>query len=105
MKENKKQTANLALTLAYESVIELGWSHSKLCVEYGITLPTLRRIREGREGRIITDEYCLKCFLSIINEAFYADLKNNGGEQSSFFNRMFREILLAKFQIGEVKTS
>lgn len=105
MTENKKQTANLALTLAYVSVIELGWNHSKLCEEYGITLPTLRRIRDGRIGRITTDEYCLQCFLSIIKEAFYADLENTGGEHSNFFNRMFREILLAQFQIGEVKTS
>lgn len=92
-----------ALTLAYNCVISLGWNHSRLCREYSLTLPTLRRIRNGRKGKDLTDEYCMKVFLEIINQEFHNDLKNHGGRKVGDFNRAFREILLAQFRMDKVK--
>lgn len=88
-----------ALTLAYNSVISLGWTPSRLNKEYSLTLPTLRRIRKGRKGKDLTDEYCMKVFLEIINLEFHLDLENDGGRKSGDFNKAFREILLALFQM------
>lgn len=87
-----------ALTLAYKCVTELGWSHSRLMREYGITLPTLRRVREGRRGKDVTDEYCMKVFVTILHQAFQDNLTGEGGSRSQFFNNDFREILLALFR-------
>lgn len=87
-----------ALTLAYKCVTRLGWNHSRLSHEYGITLPTLRRIREGRKGKRLTDEYCLKVFLTIMNDKLHVKL-NNGSEDASRLNNEFRHILLALFDI------
>lgn len=92
-----------ALTLAYNCVISSGWNHSKLSKEYSLTLPTLRRIRDGRKGKDLTDEYCMKVFLEIINQEFHDDIKNHGGKRSGDFNKAFREILLALFRVDEVK--
>lgn len=92
-----------ALALAYKHATELGWTHSRLCREYGITLPTLRRIRDGLKGKEMTDEYCMKVFLGIIYQAFHLDLEHEGGTRSAYFNNVFREILLAQYQVGQVK--
>lgn len=92
-----------ALTLAYKSVISLEWKHTTISEVYGISLPTLRRIRKGQKGKDLTDEYCMKVFLEILNKGFCDDLKNHGGIMSPFYSKVFREILLAQFHIGEVK--
>lgn len=92
-----------ALTLAYNCVISLGWNHSKLSREYSLTLPTLRRIRNGRKGKDLTDEYCMKVFLEIIDQEFHYNLDKHGGSKSGDFSKAFRTILLAQFQVGEVK--
>lgn len=91
-----------ALTLAYKCVMRLGWSHSRLIRKYGITFPTLRRIREGRSGKRITDEYCMKVFLTIMNDSLHDKLSNQGAEDTSWLNNAFRRILLAWFEV-EVK--
>lgn len=92
-----------ALTLAYKCVTKkLGWNHSRIRREYGITYRTLRRVRSGIKGKSITDNYIMSVFLTIINDAFRKDLRNNGGENSSYFNNVFREILLADYDISQV---
>lgn len=92
-----------ALTLAYNCVICLGWNHLRLSREYSLTSPTLRRIRNGRKGSNSTNEIYMKVFLTIIEQEFHNDLKDHGGRKSGFFHKSFREILLALFQVGEVK--
>lgn len=92
-----------ALTLAYNFVISLGWKHSKLNREYSLTLPTLRRIRNGQKGKDLTDEYCMKVFLEIIEQEYHNNLEKHGGSKSGDFNNTFHKILLAQFQVGEVK--
>lgn len=89
-----------ALTLAYNCVTKLGWNHSRISREFGITLPTLRRVRSGHSGKSITDDYCMKVFLTIINDAFHKDLTNEGGKKTVNFNNVFREILLANYDIS-----
>lgn len=92
------QKAKNALTLAYNCVIKMGWSHSMLCGTYGITLPTLRRIRRGVIGKVSTDKHCLNVFISIINEEYDRRMEN-GGDGCAELNRAFREILLAQLDI------
>lgn len=94
--------ANKALTLAYKSVIKLGWNHSRICEAYGISPHTLRRIRDGRKVKTSTRDYCMWMFVKIINKAFHEDLEKTGGANAFFFNRTFREILLELFGINEV---
>lgn len=91
---------NLALTLAYNCVIKLGWTHVRLRNQYGMTYPTLRRIREGKLGKGQTDNFCLQVFLSIINDAYHSDFETTGGDNATHFLRTFREILLAQFGIS-----
>lgn len=92
------QKAKSALTLAYNSVISLGWTHAKLRETYGITLPTLRRIRSGVKGKVSTDGYYLKVFVSILNEEYDRRVAN-GGDGRYELNMAFREILLAQLDI------
>lgn len=92
------QKAKSALTLAYNSVISLGWTHAKLRETYKITLPTLRRIRSGVKGKVSTDGYCLKVFVSILNEEYDRRVAN-GGDGRNELNMAFREILLAQLDI------
>lgn len=92
-----------ALTLAYNCVCNLGWNHSRISKEYNISLPTLRRIRNGEKGKPATDEYCMRVFIRIIINEFHDDLENHGSSNSSFFNNAFREILFALFCTNEVK--
>lgn len=84
---------NKALMLAYNNVKELGWTHKRLCQEYGLSMHLLRRISEGRAGKLSADEDCMKCLLRIIRSEFYDDLRNHGGSQSHYFNNLFRDIL------------
>lgn len=84
-----------ALALAYENVVRMGWTHTRLSEEYGMSMPTLRRIRDGRDIKGCTREYCLKVFVSIIHDAFHRDLEETGGAGSHVFNRMYREVLEA----------
>ena len=90
--------AKSALTLAYDCVVRNGWSHAKLRDSYGITFPTLRRIRNGVKGKVCTDEYCMRVFLSILNEEYDRRL-NNSGEGCGDLNRAFRAILMAEHEV------
>ena len=40
-----------ALQMAYGAVVAVGYTHSQLVKEHGLTYPTLRNIREGRVSR------------------------------------------------------
>ena len=90
--------AKSALTLAYDCVVRNGWSHAKLRDSYGITFPTLRRIRNGVKGKVRTDEYCMRVFVSVLKEEYETDLRN-GKEGCANMNRAFREILFAMLDI------
>lgn len=92
-----------ALEIAYKFVVkELKWSHSRLVENYYLNLPTLRRVRDGLPMKRVTIDYVLSVFVSIIEEAYEADWKSTGGENSNRFLRAFRDIALAQNAV-EVK--
>lgn len=91
-----------AVTLAYKCVKTLKWTHSRLNGEYGLTLPTLRRIRDGKNLKPATEEYYTKVFVSIIKQAYYDDLQA-GGKNAPLFNKMMRELLFATYHLNVVK--
>lgn len=90
-----------ALTLAYNYVTYLGWTHTMLSGRYGISMPTLRRIRDGREIKSCTREFCLKAFVEIANEAYHRDLQQRGGVHSDDFKNFFTRTLLTLLGIPD----
>lgn len=92
-----------ALEIAYKFVVkELKWSHSRLVENYYLNLPTLRRVRDGLPMKRVTVDYVLSVFVSIIEEAFEADRKSTGADNSNKFFAAFRNIALAQNDV-EVK--
>ena len=65
MAEKKHQLT--ALGIAYEAVIKLGYTHSKLArLDSSINYPTLRNIRDGKEIKKATERFYLKLFFDLI---------------------------------------
>ena len=66
MAEKKHQLT--ALGIAYEAVIKLGYTHSKLArLDSSINYPTLRNIRDGKKMKKATERFYLKLFFDLIN--------------------------------------
>lgn len=89
------------MTLAYESVLNLGYTHSKLVDGWGMSYPTLRKIRErmplGARGKKIY----LRMFTTILDKAYQDDFKETGGDNSTKILKAMREILLAELHIAQ----
>lgn len=69
MAEKKHQLT--ALGIAYEAVIKLGYTHSKLArLDSSINYPTLRNIRDGKEMKKATERFYLKLFFDLINKEY-----------------------------------
>lgn len=90
-----------ALTLAYENVVRMGWTHTRLSEEYGISMPTLRRVRNGQEMKNCTREYCMKVFVGILHDAFHHDLQETGGKHSHVYNSIFRDVLFSLVGVAD----
>ena len=70
MADNKKHEKT-ALGIAYEAVIKLGYTHSKLArLDSSINYPTLRNIRDGKEMKKATERFYLKLFFDLINKEY-----------------------------------
>ena len=70
MADNKKHE-NTALGIAYEAVIKLGYTHSKLArLDSSINYPTLRNIRDGKKMKKATERFYLKLFFDLINKEY-----------------------------------
>lgn len=89
-----------ALAMAYNFVTRLGWTHTKICVQHSISMPTLRRINRGQDLRIGTREYAMKVFIEIAKEEYFNDL-SSGGLNNSAFDKFFREVLFALHDISD----
>ena len=77
MAEKKHQLT--ALGIAYEAVIKLGYTHSKLArLDSSINYPTLRNIREGKEMKNATERFYLKLFFNLINKEYERRMANGG---------------------------
>lgn len=88
-----------ALSLAYNAVMALGFTHQKLASEnVGVNYNTLRRIREGREGKPVTDWYFLQLFMSILNKEYERCIAR-GGDGATAVLRNMRRISLTLLEI------
>ena len=76
--EDKKHRPT-ALCIAYEAVIKLGYTHSKLArLDSSINYPTLRNIRDGKEMKNATERFYLKLFFNLINKEYERRMANGG---------------------------
>lgn len=98
--ETQKQTALVkALSLAYRAVIALGFTHQQLVDgNIGVNYNTLRRIREGKPGKPVTDRYFLQLFLSMLNKEYNHCLAH-GGDGATAVLRDMRKISLTLLEI------
>ena len=70
MADNKKHEKT-ALGIAYEAVIKLGYTHSKLAwLDSSINYPTLRNIRDGKKMKKATERFYLKLFCDLMNREY-----------------------------------
>lgn len=78
MADNKKHEKT-ALGIAYEAVIKLGYTHSKLArLDSSINYPTLRNIRDGKEMKKTTERFYLKLFFDLINKEYERRMASGG---------------------------
>lgn len=69
MAEKKHQLT--ALGIAYEAVIKLGYTHSKLVnLNEGVNFHTLRNIRDEKKVKKVTERFYLKLFFDLINKEY-----------------------------------
>ena len=69
MAEKKHQLT--ALGMAYEAVIKLGYTHSKLVnLNEGVNFHTLRNIRDEKKVKKVTERFYLKLFFDLINKEY-----------------------------------
>ena len=69
MAEKKHQLT--ALGIAYEAVIKLGYTHSKLVnLNEGVNFHTLRNTRDEKKVKKVTERFYLKLFFDLINKEY-----------------------------------
>lgn len=69
MAEKKHQLT--ALGIAYEAVIKLGYTHSKLVnLNEDVNFHTLRNIRDEKKVKKVTERFYLKLFFDLINKEY-----------------------------------
>ena len=101
MAEKKHQLT--ALGIAYEAVIKLGYTHSKLArLDSSINYPTLRNIRDGKEMKNATERFYLKLFFNLINKEYERRMANGGVGAGSLLIVM-KNILEAELKRKVVK--
>ena len=87
-----------ALQMAYGAIVAVGYTHSQLVKEHGLTYPTLRNIREGQVSRASAPEAYLQTFIRLLNTT-YAQRLAKGGEGATEILRLMRNILLLRYGI------
>ena len=96
MAEKKHQLT--ALGIAYEAVIKLGYTHSKLArLDSSINYPTLRNIRDGKALKKATERFYLKLFFDLINRE-YEQRMANGGDGTMSLLVVMKDILEAELK-------
>ena len=76
--EDKKHQPT-ALGIAYEAVIKLGYTHSKLVnLNEGVNFHTLRNIRDEKKVKKVTEKFYLKLFFDLINKEYERRMANGG---------------------------
>ena len=89
-----------ALTVAYNAVMALGFTHQRLVDEkHGVNYNTLRRIRDGKPGKLVTDRYFLQLFVSILEENYKKCRENADTQGKNAILRTMRKILVFELEI------
>lgn len=95
--EDKKHRPT-ALGIAYEAVIKLGYTHSKLVkLDMSVNYPTLRNIRDGKALKKATERFYLKLFFDLINRE-YEQRMANGGDGTMSLLIVMKNILEAELK-------
>ncbi len=99
--ETQNQTALVkALSLAYKAVMAFGFTHQQLVDgNIGVNHNTLRRIRDSKVRKSMTDQFYLQLFLKIL-EAEYQRRIANGADGAGEILRIMRIILLTEHDIA-----
>lgn len=96
MAEKKHQLT--ALGIAYEAVIKLGYTHSKLVnLNEGVNFPTLRNIRDGKELKKVTERFYLKLFFDLLNKEYELRM-THGGKGAGSLLIVMKNILEAELK-------
>ena len=96
MAEKKHQLT--ALGIAYEAVIKLGYTHSKLVrLDMSVNYPTLRNIRDGKALKKATERFYLKLFFDLINRE-YEQRMASGGDGTKSLLVVMKDILEAELK-------
>lgn len=97
MADNKKHEKT-ALGIAYEAVIKLGYTHSKLVkLDMSVNYPTLRNIRDGKEMKKATERFYLKLFFDLINKEYERRMAC-GGDRAVSLLIVMKNILEAELK-------
>lgn len=85
-----------ALSIAYKTVMTLGYTHKKLAdTIIGVNRTTLLRIKKGLAGKEVTDLFYLETFLKIIDTVYWEHVGSNTN-LAKYLLKVMREILLAE---------
>ena len=96
MVEKKHQLT--ALGIAYEAVIKLGYTHSKLVnLNEGVNFHTLRNIRDEKKVKKVTERFYLKLFFDLINKE-YNRLITSGADGAVSLLVVMKNILEAELK-------
>ena len=99
MVEKKHQLT--ALGIAYEAVIKLGYTHSKLVnLNEGVNFHTLRNIRDEKKVKKVTERFYLKLFFDLINKEYNQRITSGANGAVSLLVVM-KNILEAELKLTE----
>ena len=98
MMADNHQNKQTALGIAYEAVIKLGYTHSRLVkLNMSVNYPTLRNIRDGKALKKATERFYLKLFFDLINRE-YEQRMANGGDGTMSLLVVMKNILEAELK-------
>ena len=87
-----------ALGIAYAAVVTLGYTHSRLVkLHEGVNFHTLRKIRDGKEMKNVTERFYLKLFFDLINKEYNRRM-NSGGAGAVSLLVVMKDILEAELK-------
>ncbi len=84
----------------YKAVIRLGYTHQRLVKEnYGVTYPTLRRVRDGKTMKPATHFFYMQLFLGLLAREYQRRVRH-GGDGANEILQCIASVTLAKYGIS-----
>jgi len=88
-----------ALQIAYRAIKALGIRPCDIqAAGYNISYNTIKRIRDGKPGKEVTDLYYLKVFITMLHQEYKKRIQE-GGDGANRILMLLSQILLANFGI------